>query len=105
MSIATNKIDYKRRWSDKALKAFEEGKDNVCLMFFSVGLIESGFKKYGEYAGIERWYLSDTDIYILVNTNNSTWGFDGQCPYLINDSNDFFHIIREVWSKRTKSHE
>ena len=81
--LATNKIDFKRGWSDRSLKAFQEGKDNVCLMYFSVGLIESGFKKHGEYAGVERWYLADTDIYLLVNTNNATWGFDNQCPTAI----------------------
>ena len=70
-------------------------------MYFCVGLIESGFKKYGEYAGLERWYLADTDIYILVNMNNATWGFDNQCPYFMRDAKDFFEIIREVWAERT----
>ena len=102
ISLATNKIDFKRGWSNKALQAFKEGKDNLCLMFFSVGLIESGFKKYGEYAGVERWYLADTEIFILVNTNNFTWGFDNQCPYPIRESKDFFDIIRRVWAERTR---
>jgi hypothetical protein len=100
--LATNKIDFKRGWSDRSLKAFQEGKDNVCLMYFSVGLIESGFKKHGEYAGVERWYLADTDIYLLVNTNNATWGFDNQCPTPIKESEQFFGIIRKVWAKRTR---
>lgn len=105
ISLATNKINFKRGWSDKTLKAFQEGKENLCLMYFSVGLIESGFKKYGEYAGVERWYLADTDIYILVNTNTATWGFDNQCPYLIRDSKNFFDIIRKVWSRSTRVDE
>jgi hypothetical protein len=105
ISIATNKIDFKRGWSDKALKAFKEGQTNKCLMFFCVGLIESGFKKYGDYAGVERWYLADTDIYILVNTNNATWSFDNQCHYFISESQDFFDLIRQEWSKRTISSE
>lgn len=102
ISLATNKIDFKRGWSNKALKAFKEGKDNLCLMYFSVGLIESGFKKHGEYAGVERWYLADTEIFILVNMNTATWGFDNQCPYPISESKDFFEIIRRVWAERTK---
>lgn len=105
MSIATNKIDFKRGWSDKALKAFQDGQSNNCVMFFCVGLIESGFKKYGDYSGVERWYLAGTDIYILVNTNNATWSFDNQCSYLISESQDFFDIIRQEWSKRTRSSE
>ena len=102
ISLATNKIDFKRGWSDKALDAFQKGKCNMCLMYFSVGLIESGFEKNGEYAGMERWYLAGTDIYILVNTNTSTWGFNNHSHYLIKDSKDFFDIIRKVWDERTK---
>jgi len=102
ISFATNKIDLKREWSNKAILAFQDGKDNMCLMYFSVGLIESGFKKYGGYAGIERWYLADTDIYILVNTNTATWGFDNQCLHPIRKSEDFFDLIRQVWIERTK---
>lgn len=102
ISLATKKIDFKRGWSEKALKAFQEDKENMCIMFFSVGLIESGFKKYGEYAGVERWYLADTDIFILVNMNTASWGFDSQFPYSIRESKDFFDIIRRVWVERTK---
>jgi hypothetical protein len=102
ISLATNKIDFKRGWSDKSLQAFKGGKDNLCLMYFSVGLIESSFRKYGEYAGVERWYLADTEIFILVNMNNATWGFDNQCSYPIRESKDFFEIIRRVWAERTK---
>jgi hypothetical protein len=102
ISLATNKIDFKRGWSDKALDAFKEGKENMCLMYFSVGLIESGFKKYGEYAGVERWYLANTEIFILVNMNTATWGFDYQYPYHIRESKDFFDIIRKVWVERAK---
>lgn len=101
ISIATNKIDFKRGWSDKALEAFQKGQSNLCLMYFSVGLIESGFKKYGEYAGVERWYLADTDLYILVNHHTTSWGFDNQCHHLIRESENFFEVIREVWAKRT----
>lgn len=102
MSIATHKINFKRGWNDKALEVFQEGKMNMCLMYFCVGLIESGFKKYGEYAGVDRWYLADTDIYILVNMNNATWGFDNKCHQSIRDASDFFDLIRKVWVERTK---
>lgn len=102
ISLATHKLNFKRGWTDKALETFQKGKVNMCLMYFCVGLIESGFQKYGEYAGVERWYLADTDIYILVNTNNATWGFDNQCQHSIRDAADFFDMIREVWFERTK---
>lgn len=102
ISLATHKTNSKRVWSEKSLEAFQQGRSVMCLMYFSVGLIESGFKKYGEYAGIERWYLADTDIYILVNTNTATWGFNNKCHNPIRESKDFFEIIRRVWAERTK---
>ena len=102
MTIATNKINCKRQWSNMATKAFDEGIDNKCVMYFCIGLIESGFQKDGEYAGVVRWHLKGTTIEVLVNTNNASWGFDNKFPYLIKESFDFFDTIRKVWLRKPK---
>jgi hypothetical protein len=100
MRIAT-RLDTKRNWNQRALNAFKTDKDNVVIMYFCIGLTESGFKKNGEYAGVERWFLADSSLSILVNTNNATWSFDNQQTYIMRESDDFFEVIRRAWSVLT----
>lgn len=103
MSI-TYKIKGKRVWTDEAIKIISQQEIEKSFETFLDGLRESGFRKRGEYAGVEKWSLGDTKLTVTINPHNYTYKImTSSVEFSIREVEVFFDLIRKYWKDMTNS--
>ena len=102
MSI-TYIVKGKRVWSSEAKNIIKKQNVEEAFEVFIYGLRESGFRKCGEYAGVERWSLGDTNLIVNINTNNHTFNLMNTKDRSIREVDVFFDLVRAKWTEMIKS--
>ena len=102
MSV-TEKVDGKRVWGFVAdtfiCGYYHENEKEKAISTFKEGLVESGFRECGSFAGVERWALYDTDLIIVLDTNKCCFSVFPEKEVYFHQNHLFFEQVRERWKE------